>query len=87
MGKIARKILAEIGFIKIYIEFYSNLELENKNYYQDEFIKDKVHLYVNTKTKKNDYFETTFYKYIPFEIKEVSDIIQSRVQIYINENS
>ncbi len=61
--------------IKHIIDFYSNLELENKNYYDGENIKDKVHLYVNTKTKKNDYFETTFYKYIPFEIKEVSDII------------
>ena len=61
--------------IKHIIEFYSNLTLENKNYFEEEFIKDKVYLKVNTKTKTNEYFETTFYKYIPFEIKEVSDII------------
>lgn len=56
-------------------KYYSNLDLDNKEYYDKEKIKNKVHLYVNTQTKKNEYFETTFEKYIPFEIKEVSDII------------
>lgn len=55
--------------------FYANLELENLNYYDKDMVKDKVYLKVNLKTKNNDYYETTFYKYIPFEIKEVSDII------------
>lgn len=55
--------------------FYANLELENKDFYDKEIIKDKVHLKVNLKTKNNDFFETTFYKYIPFEVKEISDII------------
>ena len=55
--------------------FYANLELENKDLYDKEIIKDKVHLKVNLKTKNSNYFETTFYKYIPFELKEISDII------------
>lgn len=55
--------------------FYANLDLENKNLYENERIKDRVYLRVNLKTKNNSYFETTFYKYIPFELKEISDII------------
>lgn len=55
--------------------YYANLELENKNYYDKDFVKDRVYLRVNLNTKNNDYFETTFYKYIPYELKEISDII------------
>ena len=57
---------------------FENYEIKSKNFYKknkNSYISDKVYLKVNTKTKKEEYFETTFYKYIPEEIKEIVDII------------
>ena len=57
---------------------FEKYDFLSKNYYQKinkSSVSDKAYLRVNTKTKKEKFFETTFYKYIPFEIKEISDII------------
>ena len=56
-------------------QIYSNIEIENKEYYTRKDAKNKVHLFLNVKTKNQDNIDLHFDKYIPIEIKEISNII------------